>query len=178
MLRAVIMGTPLSARPAHAGRREQPLQQLDAHLRGVVALLPARYGRSAAIRQACAELERLIALPDEGVSTLACKRAALLFALHSEPQVQHYFADEPFARDLYERVLPFLMPRFLKHSCQSPQAFVDACLVLADMWEDEQLGNWPRGGRRTTMPPLGTCTSEATANADAPPPAGSTATHT
>ena len=28
------------------------------------------------------------------------------------------------------------------------------------------------------MPPLGICTSEATANAEAPPPAGSTATHT
>ena len=28
------------------------------------------------------------------------------------------------------------------------------------------------------MPPLGSCTTDEMANADAPPPAGSTATHT
>ena len=86
--------------------------------------------------------------PTRARAALACKRAALLFALHTEPEVQRYFADEPFARDLYERVLPFLVPRFLKHSCQSPEAFVGACVVLADMWEGEPLGNWPRAKRR------------------------------
>tara|TARA_B110000902_G_C14073057_1_gene500066 strand:- start:206 stop:607 length:402 start_codon:yes stop_codon:yes gene_type:complete len=127
-------------------RREVPTQQLESHLRGVVALLPYNYGDCAAVRQACTELERLIALPDTQASTLACKRAALLFALHSEPQLKRHFANDPFARDLYERVLPFLVPRFLKNSCQSPQAFVEACLVLSDMWEGERLGNWPRAG--------------------------------
>ena len=144
MLRSAIMGTPLTGRPASSMRREAPTQQLESHLRGVVALLPYNYGDCAAVRQACTELERLIALPDSRASTLACKRAALLFALHSEPQLKKFFADDPFARDLCERVLPFLIPRFLKHSGQSPQAFVGACLVLADMWEGERLGNWPR----------------------------------
>jgi hypothetical protein len=142
MLRGALVGTPLSDRPP--GRRDPTHTRLDAHLRGLIDLLPVNYGRGAAVRQACTELKKVAALPGTNAPNLACKRAALLLALHSEPQVQRYFADEPFARDLYERVLPFLIPRFLKHSCQSPDAFVGACLVLADMWEGETLGNWPR----------------------------------
>ena len=142
MFRGTILGTPLSDRPP--GRRDPTHARLNAHLLGVIDLLPVNYGRNAATNQACAELRKLVRLPDTSACTLACKRAALLFALHLEPEVQRYFADEPFARDLYERVLPFLVPRFLKHSCQSPEAFVGACVLLADMWEGEPLGNWPK----------------------------------
>lgn len=142
MLRGAIVGAPLADRPA--GRPDPAGAQLNAHLRGLLELLPANYGRGVAATQACAELRKVARLPDTDAGTLACKRAALLFALHTEPEVRAYFADEPFARELYERVLPFLVPRFLKHSCQSPEAFVQACVVLADMWEGEPLGNWPR----------------------------------
>jgi hypothetical protein len=142
MLRSALVGAPLSTRcsgwcdPTHA--------KLDAHLRGVIDLLPVSYGHSTSVAQACAELSHVVLLPDTTTPNLACKRAALLFALHLEVEVQAYFSDEPFARDMYERILPFLMPRFLKHSCQSPEAFVQACVLLADMWEGEVLGNWPR----------------------------------
>lgn len=147
MFRSALVGSPLSDRrdanqdPAHV--------RLNAHLGGLLDLLPASYGRSVATDQACAELRKLAELPDTTAPNLACKRAVLLFALHSEAEVQAYFANEPFARDLYERVLPLLVPRFLKHSCQSPEAFVLACVVLADMWEGEVIGNWPNpnGGR-------------------------------
>lgn len=146
MFRGAIVGAPLADRPP--GRRDPTHARLDAHLRGLIDLLPVNYGRGPAVAQACVELRKVVALPDTSACSLACKRAALLFALHTEPEVQRYFADEPFARDLYERVLPFLVPRFLKHSCQSPEAFVGACVVLADMWEGEPLGNWPRAKRR------------------------------
>ena len=146
MFRGALVGPALSDRPD--GARDPAHALLNAHLRGVVDLLPGSYGGGAAARQACAELRRVCALPDGPAPNLACKRAALLFALHAEPEVQAYFADEPFARDLHERVLPFLVPRFLKHSCQAPEAFVQACVVLADMWEGEVLGNWPLGRER------------------------------
>ena len=141
MLRGAIVGVPLDDRawPDPGSAR------LHAHLRGLLDLLPINYGQGPATRQACAELLKVLMLPEGDAPNLACKRAALLFALHAEPEVQAYFADEPFARDLHERVLPFLVPRFLKHSCQAPEAFVQACVVLADMWEGETLGNWPLG---------------------------------
>ncbi len=137
MFRAALVGAPLSGRrgtdASHA--------QLNAHLRGVVELIPYTYGRGPAARQAVAELAKIPELPNTPAG-IACKRAALLFALYSEPELKAYFADEPFARELYERVLPFVVPRFLKHSCQAPDAFVQMCVVLADMWEGEPLGNW------------------------------------
>ena len=138
------MGTPLSDRPP--GQCDPTHARLNAHLSGLIDLLPATYGNCPATQQACTELRKVIASCGGATAPeLACKRAALLFALHSEPRVQSYFADEPFARDLYERVLPYLVPRFLKHSCQAPGACGQACVVLADMWEGETLGNWPLG---------------------------------
>ena len=72
---------------------------------------------------------------------------------------------DPLARDLHERVLPLLLPRFLRNSCQAPDAFVAGALVLAELWPDERVGNWPRaeqgggsegrGRRRTTTRPVG-----------------------
>ena len=149
MIRDALVGAPLSER--EPGQCDPTHAELNAHLKGLIDLLTVSYGPGAAAKQACAELRRVARLPDTTAPNLACKRAALLFALHSEPQLKKYFASDPFARDLCERVLPFLIPRFLKHSCQSPQAFVELCLVLSDMWEGEQMGNWPRpkgGGAR------------------------------
>ena len=37
-------------------------------------------------------------------------------------------------RDLAERVLPFVTPRFVANSCQRPDAFVQLCVVLAELW--------------------------------------------
>ena len=142
MFRSVLLGPALCNRPE--GMRDPAHARLNAHLRGLDEVLTVHYGRGAATKQALDELRKVAELPCTTAGNLACKRAAILFALHSEPVVQSYFADEPFARDLYERVLPFLVPRFLKHSCQSPEAFVHACVLLADMWEGETLGNWPR----------------------------------
>ena len=71
----------------------------------------------------------------------ACQRAALLFALAHEAEVAAHYG--PYARDLAERVLPFVTPRFVANSCQRPDAFVQLCVVLAELWGGERLGNWP-----------------------------------
>jgi len=140
---------PLLVGPALCNRDvDMTLVSLASHLEGVRPLMRDVYGGSKAAQQAERDLGQIAALP-HGTSEAACKRAALLFALHKEPEVQHYFKEQEsilggrFAADMVERVLPFVAPRFLKHSCQAPDAFVLLCMVLAEMWPGERLGNWP-----------------------------------
>ena len=126
---------------------------LSSHLQGVCDMLPRVYGDSAAQAQASIELGHIVRLGD-GTAEIACKRAALLYALHQEPELRHHFAQKEggaFAEDMAQRVLPFVVPRFVKHSCQTPESFVTMCVMLGEMWRDEKLGNWPR----TTTEPLG-----------------------
>lgn len=150
-LRPLLLGSPLSDK-----ENDRTLVALRAHLDGLCELLPKVYGTSPAARQANSELEQIAQLP-AGASELACMRAALLFGLYKEGEVKRHFAEQEavvgatFAKDMAERVLPFVAPRFLKHSCQAPEAFVMTCLVLSEMWAGEKLGNWPL----TTMAPVG-----------------------
>ena len=142
----MLLGPPLSDRET-----DHTLKGLDSHVGGVCPLVDKVYGTSAAAKQAVAELAQIAALPP-GTDEAACKRAALLFALHKEDELKRYFSgqeravhagdDRSFAEDMAQRVLPFVVPRFLRHSCQTPDTFVMLCLVLSEMWRGEQLGNW------------------------------------
>ena len=155
-LRPLLMGPPLSERQA-----DHTLKGLDSHVAGLCPLIDQVYGSSAAAKQAAAEIMQVAQLP-AGKDEIACKRAAVLFGLSKEPELLRHFSGqeraihsgvEPsFAEDMVQRVLPFVMPRFVKHSCQSPGAFVSTCVMLSEMWQGERLGNWPR---HTTMPPVG-----------------------
>lgn len=198
-LRSMIMGAALCADGDDAGARATTAARaIDAHLRGVAAIIGTEYGHTIESKHAAREISQIVDM-DAGEVGLACKRAALLYALHNEPLVQQHFRDagDAYAIDLVDRVLPFTTPRFVHHGCQSPAAFVQLCVVLTEMWAGERMGNWPlrssvrcarvgaeeksegsRGRVRTSRPPVASCTQLATANADAPPPAGSTATST
>ena len=142
-LRELLLGPSLVERADAAPATEALADALDAELRAVLALLPQVYdGTTDSCLQAILEFERILALPRDA-DGIVCRRAALLFALAREPEIAARF-DEPLARDLHERVLPLLLPRFLRHSCQAPDAFVAGALVLAELWPDERVGNWPR----------------------------------
>ena len=118
------------------------LRRLGNHIRKV-------YGSKPSARMAAEEIEEMAEI--EGTPNgIMCKRGAMLYALTKEPEMVEHFAalEEEGAkglnvRDLTERVLPWLAPRFVKHSCQAPDAFVMACLVMSEMWRGEKLGNWP-----------------------------------
>ena len=151
-LRPLILGPPLTER----GKGDPTARALDAHLAGVEALLPSVYGGSDACKQAVEEFQlfRSEAMGGQGV---CCKRAALLYAVMREKEVGDWFVDQEqrvdrgeggptFAQDMRERVLPFLMPLFVKNSCQTPDSMVMLSLVLHEMWGGEQLGNWPLAG--------------------------------
>ena len=148
-LRPLLLGAPLSDRET-----DHTLKALNSHVAGMCPLVDQVYGKPPAAQQAAAELAAIAELGKARDET-TCKRAAVLFGLSKEPELLRYFSgqertvhsgDEPsFAEDMATRVLPFVTPRFIRHSCQSPDAFVMTCLVLSEMWRGEKLGNWPGG---------------------------------
>lgn len=144
-LRSLLMGPPLTQRGSDDQEGDpESAAKLDEVLGAVNGLLPQVYGKGIASEQACMELQRVAAMPPtyEG---LACKRASVLFAMQREKEVAaHFAAQEPaYAGDLRDRVLPFATPRFVRHSFQTPDAYVVLTAVLAEMWAGERLGNWP-----------------------------------
>jgi hypothetical protein len=141
-LRRLLMGPPLSQRGE--GEDTEGVHQLNEVLTAVKGLLPQVYGEGIASDQACMELQRVIAMPGT-YDGMACKRASVLFAMQREKEVAAHFVaeDAEFATDLRDRVLPFATPRFVRHSFQTPDAYVVLTNVLAEMWAGERLGNWP-----------------------------------
>ena len=139
-LRELLLGAPLSARTADGGG-DPTLPALGDHVEGVRALVARVYGGGEEAAQADLELRGVLARGAAGPERAACHRAALLFALAHEAEVAAHYG--PYARDLAERVLPFVTPRFVANSCQRPDAFVQLCVVLAELWGGEPLGNWP-----------------------------------
>jgi len=148
-LRPLLMGPSLTER----SRDDPTARSLDAHLAGVQALLPRVYGKTDACRQAVEEFQEL-QKDLQAKGGVCCKRAALLYAVSREKEVGDWFVKQEkrvsregvtFAEDMRERVLPFLMPLFVRNSCQTPNSMVMFSLVLHELWGGERLGNWPLG---------------------------------
>ena len=145
-LRKLLLGLPLHQRHASETQdtHDQQLKaELDLHIEALIELLPRNYSDTEPCKQALLELRHVVQMEN-----LACKRAVLLYGVCSEKEIVDYWTKHDpesakLAKDLHERVLPFVGPRFLKHSCQCPDGFVRLALTLADMWGGEQLGNWP-----------------------------------
>jgi hypothetical protein len=102
-----------------------------------------------------------------------CKRAALLFAMHRDAEVAAYFArHNPDGNPIF-RAVAALTPVFEHGACQAPVEYGLGIALLAELWGGESvLGH----DARTTTCPDGSCATLVTANADDPPPDGSTAT--
>jgi len=148
-LRPLLLGPPLTER-----ERDPTLTTLDSHLEAVAELLAKVYGNSEASQQAQMEFRRFLSMEADTDGVL-CKRAALLFALGKEKELGAFFEQQErivqgedgkptYAQDMRDRVLPFILPRYVRNSCQTPDTFVVLATVLAEMWAGEKLGNWPR----------------------------------
>jgi hypothetical protein len=139
-LRTILIGEPIFERGD-----QNSTSSIDSHLIALMELMPSVYGSNEACMQAVLEIGNVAKMPDTR-ECMACKRAMFLYALATETEVSGYWDSNKFAadlaRDLSCRVLPFLVPRFMKHSCQTPESFVLLSLVLADMWHGEDLGNF------------------------------------
>jgi hypothetical protein len=154
ILHRMLIGPPINSnRPC--------VEEIDAllsrHLAALPELIRNTYGnKTEATLEAAKDCASIANLPcsAEGVN---CKRAALLFALRREPELREYFrkhdkSQPNFTIDLVDRVLPFLDPEFVKHSCQAPEAYVVTAAIFSQLFEGERLGNWPL---LTTTAPLG-----------------------
>ena len=140
-LRELIVGSPVGSGELVAENARRVLRQ---HVRGLGALIRVVYGSSIATNSAVAEMDRLAGLCDDEATV--CQRAALLYSLYRETEIQRYFASSPddasYADDLVRRILPYLVPRYVRGNFQSPAGFVLGCVVLAELWAGERLGNW------------------------------------
>ena len=134
MLKSTLAGAPLVAERADA--------EMDDDIRAISAFLPKVYGESPAVKQAVDEVGNMTRLPHDA-DGITCRRAMLLFSIFKEREVAEGFRD-PLAIDLHERVLPFIVPRFVKNCAQRPDQLVALSAVLSEMWAGERLGNWPR----------------------------------
>lgn len=145
---------PLLLGPTLSDRNSDPtLTTLDSHLEAVHGLLGKVYGGSDACQQAQMEFKRFLDMQPTHDGVL-CKRSALLFSLSREKEVANYLIDQErrvqgdngkptYTQDMCDRVLPFIVPHFMRNSCQAPDAFAVLACVLGEMWEGEKLGNWP-----------------------------------
>ena len=148
-LRALLLGTPLRDRQKEGGEDEgaKVASGIDVHLLALVELLPKIYDDREPCRQAVLEVGAVVDMKATR-KCIACKRAMLLYSIAAENDVCDHWkgrisdGSADLAIDLNRRVLPFLTPRFFKHSCQSPDSFVTLAVMLAEMWQGEDLGNF------------------------------------
>ena len=147
-LRPLLMGPPLNERSS-----DPTLTTLDSHLEAVAELLPKVYGDTEASQQAQMQFKQFLKM-EQDYDGVLCKRAALLFALGREKELGTFFSEQErliqgqdgnptYAEDMKHRVLPFILPRYVRNSCQTPDSFVVLANVLAELWAGEQLGNYP-----------------------------------
>lgn len=106
-----------------AGRkgRDAATPRLDAILEGLIDVLRREMGDTEATDQAVLEMGRVIKLPLTEHMAVQAKRAAVLYALWRERDVQEHFrqrGEAALVDDLCTRVLPMVLPRFVFNQCQ------------------------------------------------------------
>jgi hypothetical protein len=117
--------------------------RLDCILKGLMDVLRRELGDSEATDQAILEMGRVTALSTKDHMSVQAKRAAVLYALWQEPDVQEHFrrhGEAALVDDLCTRVLPLVMPRFVANQCQTPDAAVVTTAVLHSMWAEGDIG--------------------------------------
>ena len=122
---------------------DQATARLDAILAGLIGVLRRELGDSEATDQAVLELGRVIKLPTTEHMAVQAKRAAVLYALWQEKDVQEHFSrrgEAALVDDLCSRVLPMVMPRFVANQCQVPDAAVVMTMVMHTMWHGQDIG--------------------------------------
>ena len=137
-LHDALFGSAIASR----GKGDDAVGRLDAILKGLPSVLTRELGDREATSQAILELNRVIDLPTDTAIAVHAKRAAVLFALWRERDVQQHFRQRGEAElvdDLCGRVLPLVMPRFVANQCQVPDAAVVMASVLHSMWSAEDI---------------------------------------
>jgi hypothetical protein len=157
-VKPLLLGPPLCAKDDTSR-----LQCVDNHVEGVRSLLANVYGQRLPdeLARVHADLQHVVDMPSTDDKGIACKRALVLTAMHLEREVADYFAQQEqtavriinerdgtasvgqsLAKDMKVRVVPFLLPMYVRGMCQNPEAFVTLATILAIMWAGEPLGSF------------------------------------
>lgn len=138
-LKCVLFGSPLSGRVPNSV--DPSTSALDGLLSEIVRMLEGHHGRSVSFRQAEREIENIRSYDLTSDSSVACKRAMLLFAIWKEPEFADKFreSDALLVDDLTKRVLPLVAPPFVENLGQRPDSFVSLCSTLCLLYTDERL---------------------------------------
>ena len=105
-------------------------------LSGIADLIEAKMGTSDAVQQAASEWRGITRLAPDYFG-VACRRGALLFALHEDLDVRSHFmcdGEERFVSELCDGVLPLLVPPYANSFMQTPDRLVIATSVVWSMW--------------------------------------------
>jgi len=142
-LKTLLVGERLWGRGRRAPARVS--DELSRHLYALARLIIDVYGETEPAKQASMEVT-VVAERGHAREEVACKRAMLLLGMQKEPEVAAFWKgteSEDMAEDLRTRVLPLLVPPFIKHSCQQPESFATLAVILSEMWRGERLSSWP-----------------------------------
>ena len=160
-------------------RSEQILNDIDTHLDALERLIYRVYGEDAETKLTCKELKYIRFLSKDKRECMQCKRALLLFAMHNEMELaEHYYRtggrdDQNLVIDLQTRILPLLMPYYVRDLCQGPDYMVNMAIIINQMWGGESFDSFDSFELDTATRPSGNSASVQIANALAPPPDGS-----
>lgn len=122
--------------------RDETVERLNEILEALPEVIVRQLGKTEASGQAILELNRVIELPTTTQMAVYAKRAAVLYALWREPDVQEHFrstGEGALVDDLVSRVLPLVMPKFVAAQCQTPDALVVSAAVMHTMWDGQDL---------------------------------------
>ena len=139
-LRGMLMGPPLNCRDVD----QHPVDDIHEYVASVCTLLRNVYGQTAAVEATCGDIMQLATPCGDAVKQVVCERAALLFAMHMEPEVSYALAGADggrgrrFVRRIRDSVLPLTVPHYVQEMYQEPDWFVLMSCVLSEMWGGEQ----------------------------------------
>lgn len=194
-LRSMLLGPQLRSTPEQYQQwRRCTHDSLGAYLAGLPEVLRDGYAAGTLdvlLRELDATLQHTSCC--DSTVTLACRQTLLLFAMYMEEDVADYFVlldpTDGFAECMHKRVLPRVIPPFIERCMSDPPCFVRAAVELTLAFQHDlrrscngeehasQAGKAGSGTAwRACTPPPPSETIDAMANAEFPPPAGSTDT--
>ena len=157
-LHAMLFGYPVLRREDDKPQTWSPSAELDGVILATLESLQREYTDvDDSLSQAVLEWSRLIKLDKLSYEGIACRRAAVLFAMGRHPPVAEHFmeTDPELVDDLVHRILPLVMPGMIRTMGQQPDAFVLSCCVLHTLWKDVPIGSTiVRSGCNVTLDDL------------------------
>lgn len=196
----MLLGPPITARTSPTPAQDAVGEQLER----LCSILKHHHRPDNRLMQrVCSEVAAANATDPGGLLGATCRRALLLLAIHMEPSFSDasisttnskesgWQTSDAHLDDMQRRVLPLLVPRYLQGMCQEPDVFVNMAVVLLLMWRGDLFAGDAecadtRDETAMEQAEVGHTSNDESermtvlqmANAEEPPPEGSTLMYT